>query len=120
MIDYDKRDAKVAQKIEQLQNAPLDQVERLLGKALRTLFHLGLQEARRETEYCQSCLGRGYRDHSGIPFGWCIIPPPKETMKAFCSCKRGQELKQNFKKLGDWNNPLFGRPGFNPIPHCDD
>src|SRR3954471_15050042 len=106
MIDYDKRDAKVAQKIEQPQKALPDQVERLLGKALRTLFHLGLQEARREADYCQTCLGRWYCDHSSIRLGWCILQLPEETKKAFCFCKRGQELKQNFKKLGDWNNPL--------------
>jgi hypothetical protein len=104
MLDYDKRDEKITQKIEQIQNAPPELRERLLGKALRALHHMGVKQARDELDWCQTCLGRGYYNYCGLTFGACA-PSVKELQKQFCACKRGQGLKEIYGKLGDWNRP---------------
>jgi hypothetical protein len=113
MLDYDARDAKIERKLNEIEYAPPDLAHRVTTKALRALYMLGVKQAREELDWCQSCQSRGYVDHSGIPFG-VHVTSSMETKKAFCFCKRGKELKSIQGKLGDWNNPLFGQPGFNP------
>jgi hypothetical protein len=105
-LDYDARDTKVAKKLADIQNAPADQVERVTTKALRALFNLGVEQSRRELEWCYDCEGRGYVDYDGLPFGGCA-PPVKEMKKTFCACKRGQTLKRNFAKIIEWRDRVL-------------
>src|SRR5690348_11501979 len=104
MLDYDKRDEKITQKIAQIQNASPELREPLLGKALRALHHMGIKQARDELDWCQTCLGRGYYNYCSHSLGFCADPPP-EKKQQFCFCKRGQELQEIYGKLGDWKRP---------------
>src|ERR671917_320288 len=69
IVDLSKRDAKIAQKLETIYKAGLERYEIELRKALRTLFDIGLQQARAEAGWCDKCQGRGYftRRESGVP-----------------------------------------------------
>jgi len=109
MLDYPKRDAKIARKLAEIQNAPPDLVEKVTTKALKALFSHGIEQARKEAEWCESCEGRGYRPCTNTSivdrFGWRTFyhseAPPKCYKQKFCYCKRGEDLKRIFEVLGD-------------------
>jgi hypothetical protein len=66
MLDYHARDTKIAQKLEKIYSCPSEVLKEVIIKALRTLYHLGVKHAREELDWCQTCLSKGYVDHSGI------------------------------------------------------
>src|SRR3954454_17350694 len=95
---------KVGKKFADIRAASPELADKMLIKALRALYWLGVKQARDELDWCQTCQSRGYYETDGLPLGVCA-PPVRELKKQFCGCKRGQELKQAYGKLGDWNRP---------------
>jgi hypothetical protein len=104
VLDFDELDRKVGKKFADIRAASPELADKMLIKALRALYWLGVKQARDELDWCQTCQGRGYYETDGLPLGVCA-PPVRELKKQFCGCKRGKELKEIYGKLGDWNRP---------------
>jgi len=104
VLDYDEMERKVGKKFADIRAAPPDIADKVLKKALRALYWLGVKQARLELDWCQTCLGRGYYETDGLPIGVCA-PPVKRLKKQFCGCKRGRALEEMYDTLGDWKRP---------------
>jgi hypothetical protein len=64
VFDFTKRDAQVARKLSVILEAPVELKEKIIGKALRALWGLGVAQERErvytETAWCSQCKGAGY------------------------------------------------------------
>ena len=64
MYDWAKRDAKVGRKLALILDAPPEDKEKTIGKALRSLFAYGAEQERervyKEVDWCGRCKGAGY------------------------------------------------------------
>ena len=103
MFDWVKRDEKVARKLALILDAPPEDKEKTIGKALRALFAFGAEQERervyREAAWCSQCKGAGYFQLTLFsPLSCCAAHSGYRY--EFCTCERGKKLKDAYDDLG--------------------